>query len=149
MPLAVSAKWNETFPLYHIKYKSQTLIYNTDPLSLYLISSVPAKWPLLRILIWMGMPVRAFLNLWAHHPWKKITRCSVACCENVITPAVSGPMPTTATQLAAETRWNSQKHTPALTHTHTEWHRAALWGDEMFLIFLPSTVSGVIMINNM
>lgn len=61
----------------------------------------------------MGMPVRAFLNLWAHRPWKKITRCVVARCENVITPAVSGPMPTAATQLAAET------HIKTLRYLHT------------------------------
>lgn len=53
------------------------------------------------------------LNLRARRPSKKITRRSDARCENVITPAVSGPMPTAATQLAAGSR------TPALRHTHT------------------------------
>lgn len=59
----------------------------------------------------MGMPVQAFLNLCARHPWKKKTCCSVARWENVITPAVSGPMPTAATRLAAETHRNTQKMT--------------------------------------
>lgn len=83
---------------------------------------VPAKWPLLRILIWMESA--CFLNLRACHPWKKITRCSADRCENVITPAVSGPMPTTATQLAAQTCWNTLQHT--YKQNDTELHRGRI-----------------------
>lgn len=46
--------------------------------SSHLIWCLLAEWPLLRILIWIGMPVWAFLNLQAHHLCKK--RKALFCC---------------------------------------------------------------------
>lgn len=81
---------------------------------LYSYLSAPAKWLLLRILIRMGTDYLSFSKPVGSAFIEGLTCCSVARCENVITPAVSGLMPTTATHLAAES------HSHILPHTDTK-----------------------------
>lgn len=92
-----------------------------------------------------GLSIWASLNLWDHCSWRGITRCSVARCENVITPAVSGPMPAAATHLAAES------HSHILPHTDRMGEKFCNVGGfliSVMLISLWSTASRVMMIND-